>query len=199
MVARFSPDVILIALTRCVIVLLSVAALTGCNRVFKATPEERVGYLRELVRARTVSRETAPIDACSVNRFMDGVPAWRDSLVPAEQAMIVTDTVPCTDSLTSVQGRFVLTHWYRNWSGEYVIRGAQYPWDQGYRFTDGVYVGREQIENQEDLARFAAQRAAAAADSGDSVVLRGDSIRRAGTISDSLNDSTRDSGAKRRP
>lgn len=197
MVARFSPDVMLNATACCIVVLGSVVALTGCNRVFKATPEERVGYLRELVRARTVTRETAPIDGCSVNRFMTGVPAWRDSLVPAEQAMIVSDTVPCTDDGAPMQGRFVLTHWYRNWSGEYVIRGALYPWDQGYRFTDGVYVGREKIENQEAQARFAAQRAAASADSGDSVVLRGDSIRRAGMVSDSLNDVTRDSSTSR--
>lgn len=185
------------ATARCIVVLGSVVALTGCNRVFKATPEERVGYLRELVRARTVTRESAPIDGCSVNRFMAGVPAWRDSLVPAEQAMIVSDTMPCTDDGAPMPGRFVLTHWYRNWSGEYVIRGALYPWDQGYRFTDGIYVGREQIENQEAQARFAAQRAAASADSGDSVALRGDSSRRAGMVSDSLNNSTRDSTTSR--
>lgn len=173
-------------------------ALTGCNRVFKATPEERVGFLRELVRARTVSRETAPIDACSVNRFMEGVPAWRDSLVPAEQVMIVSDTVPCSDSVAPKPGRFVLTNWYRNWSGEYVIRGALYPWDQGYRFTDGVYVGREQIESQEAIDRLAARRTAMVADSADSLLIRGDSIRRAGTVSDSLQNTSRDSTPSRR-
>ncbi len=185
------------ALARCMWFVGSVAALAGCDRAFKATPEERVGYLRELVRARTVSRETAPIDGCSVNRFMAGVPAWRDSLVPAEREMIVTDTVPCTDTVAPMPGRFVLTHWYRNWSGEYVIRGALYPWDQGYRFTDGIYVGREQIEDQEEQARFAARRAAAAADSSDSVALSRDSIRRAGTISDSQGDPPRDSVSSR--
>jgi hypothetical protein len=176
----------LTSIPRCLVLIGSVAALTGCDRVFKATPEERVGYLRELVRARTVAREPAPIDGCSVNRFMEGVPSWRDSLVPAERATIVTDSTPCTDSIAPRQGRFVLTHWYRNWSGEYVIRGALYPWDQGYRFTDGVYVGREDLELREEQARLAARRAAAPVDSSDSMTLRGDSVRKAGTVADSV-------------
>jgi hypothetical protein len=195
--ARFFPEVMSNALARCVIVLGSAATLAGCSRGFTATPEERVGFLRELVRARTVSRETAPIDACSVNRFMQGVPAWRDSLVAAELGMIATDTLPCSDDAAPRPGRFVLTQWYRNWSGEYVIRGAEYPWDQGYRFTDGVYVGREQSADQKELARLAARRAASPADSGDSSRLRGDSTRSAGTVSDSLVDTTRDSIASR--
>jgi hypothetical protein len=161
-------------------------ALMSCERGFQVTPAERVGYLRELVRARTVSRDTLPIDGCSVTRFMDGVPAWRDSLVAAEKSMIV-DSTPCPAEITSVRGRFVLTRWYRNWSGEYVIRGATYPWDQGYRFTDGIYVGREDVQDQKMFAgnpeprKRPAGTDSLAADS----LLRGDSIRRAGTVADS--------------
>lgn len=174
--------------------MLAAAVLTigGCERAFKATPEERVGFLRELVRARTVSRDTLPIDACSVDRFMEGVPAWRDSLLAAERAMVL-DARPCPAEIQPVHGRFVLTRWYRNWSGEYVIRGATYPWDQGYRFTDGIYVGREQMKNQEYFAGIAEPRPSTAADSAAPRVLRGDSIRRAGTIVDSQDGAARDS------
>ena len=166
-------------------------AITGCDRVFKATPAERVGYLRELVRARTVSRDTLPIDACSIARFMDGVPAWRDSLVAAEKAMIV-DSPPCTESVEPVRDRFVLTQWYRNWSGEYVIRGETYPWDHGYRFTDGIYVGREEVQDRRYFAGISHSRPQRGADTGGiSLRLRRDSIHRAGTIADSVADSSR--------
>ncbi len=173
--------------------------VVGCDRVFKATPAERVGYLRELVRARTVSRDTLPIDGCSVTRFMDGVPAWRDSLVAAEQAMIV-DSLPCADSVEPVRGRFVLTQWYRNWSGEYVIRGEAYPWDQGYRFTDGIYVGREEVQDQRYVAGISHPRPKRGADSG---AMSGrpqrDSMHRAGTIADSVVDSSRTTGVHSPP
>ena len=175
--------------------------LVGCDRVFRATPAERVGYLRELVRARTVSRDTLPIDACSITRFMDGVPAWRDSLVAAEKAMIV-DSVPCTDSVEPIRGRFVLTQWYRNWSGEYVIRGETYPWDQGYRFTDGIYVGREEVQDQRYFAGISHSRQQRSADSAmlSARPFSHDSmIHRAGTIADSVGDSSRVTGVRSRP
>ena len=163
-----------------------VLTLAACDRSFRVTPAERVGYLRELVRARTVSRDTLPIDGCSVTRFMEGVPAWRDSLLTAERAMIM-DSSPCPTDIAPVRGRFVLTRWYRNWSGEYVIRGATYPWDQGYRFTDGVFVGREDVQDQKMFAgNPEPRRRPSAADSAFGVPLsRGDSIRRAGMIADS--------------
>ena len=173
---------------------LFVAALLGasaCDRMSRATPQERVGYLRELVRARTVARDTIPIDGCSVERFMEGLPAWRDSLIPAEREMIL-DVLPCRPENTTIPGRFVLTEWHKNWSGEYVIRGSAFPWDLGYRFTDGIFVGREQLDNQAYYAGNAerqARRDTAAA------VVRGDSIRRAGMVADTL--STADSVRKR--
>lgn len=172
------------AALRLLAVAATVTAVAGCDRVFTATPEERVGYLRELVRARTVSRDTLPIDACSVNRFMDGVPAWRDSLVPAERARLV-DVTPCPTEVQPVPGRFVLLRWYRNWSGEYVIRGTTYPWDMGYRFTDGIYVGREDSGDREYFAGIATPQPPSATDSLVEGMLRGDSIRRAGTVADS--------------
>ena len=166
----------------------------GCDRVFRATPAERVGYLHELVRARTVSRDTLPIDACSITRFMEGVPAWRDSLVAAEKAMIV-DSLPCTDSTDPVRGRFVLTQWYRNWSGEYVIRGETYPWDQGYRFTDGIYVGREEVQDQRYFAGISHSRLRRGPDAGAMAAQpQRDSIHRAGTIADSIVDSSHTTG-----
>ena len=65
---------------RFAIAIAGLASVSACDQMSKATPQERVGYLRELVRARTVARDTLPIDGCSVNRFLDDVPAWRDSL-----------------------------------------------------------------------------------------------------------------------
>ncbi len=147
----------------------------------KATPQERVGYLRELVRARTVARDTVPIDGCSVNRFMDGVPAWRDSLVPSERVTI-SDVTPCDPDGKPVTGRFVLTEWHKNWSGEYVIRGSIVPFDVGYRFTDGIFVGRERMENQAYYAGIAERKARQ--DSLNNPT--GDSIRRAGTVAETL-------------
>ncbi len=168
-----------------------VALAAGCGRVFVATPEERVGYLRELVRARTVSRDSLPIDACSVNRFMEGVPAWRDSLVQAERDKIAEIT-PCPADIRPVAGRFVLMSWYRNWSGEYVIRGAAVPLDQGYRFTDGIFVGRDQRGDQEYFAGIPDPRPASGTDSLVDGMLRGDSIRRGGSLADSAADSVRE-------
>ena len=159
--------------------------VASCDRGFHVTPAERVGYLRELVRARTVSHDTLPIDGCSVTLFMEGVPAWRDSLLAAERATLV-DSTPCPGAVAPIRGRFVLTRWYRNWSGEYVIRGATYPWDQGYRFTDGVFVGREEVQDQRAFAgNPEPRRRSPAADSLATMFLRGDSIHRAGTIADS--------------
>jgi hypothetical protein len=182
---------------RLVALAVAMMVIVGCDRVFKATPAERVGYLRELVRARSVSRDTLPIDACSVNAFMQGVPAWRDSLVAAERATMVEST-PCPAQVEPVRGRFVLTRWYRNWSGEYVIRGAAYPWDQGYRFTDGIYVGRE--EETQDQKYFAgvsqprAQRASQANRFTPPPIVQ-DTIHRAGTIADTAADSSRSDGS----
>ncbi len=165
-------------------------SLIGCDRVFKATPAERVGYLRELVRARSVSRDTLPIDGCSITRFMEGVPAWRDSLVAAERAQIV-DSLPCPQAVEPTRGRFVLTQWYRNWSGEYVIRGEAYPWDQGYRFTDGVYVGREEVQDQRYFAGISHARQKRGPETGvASSRPQRDSIHRAGMIADTVADSS---------
>ena len=186
MAVRFSSEILLRRLAPLSLFAGATLSLTSCDRAFQVTPAERVGYLRELVRARTVSRDTLPIDGCSITQFMDGVPAWRDSLVAAEKTMII-DSTPCPPEITPVRGRFVLTRWYRNWSGEYVIRGATYPWDQGYRFTDGIYVGREDVQDQKMFAGNPEPRKrprgadSLAADS----LLRGDSIRRAGTVADS--------------
>jgi hypothetical protein len=101
------------------------------------------------------------------------------------------DSTPCPAEIEPVRGRFVLTSWYRNWSGEYVIRGATYPWDQGYRFTDGIFVGRETFQDQRAFAGIAEPRRGAAKPDSTSTspVLRGDSIRRAGTVSESAADS----------
>ena len=185
MAARFSPDLLPRRVIRLTAMLCTALTLTACERGFGVTPSERVGYLRELVRARTVSRDTLPIDGCSVTRFMEDVPAWRDSLATAERATIL-DTTPCPADIAPIHGRFVLTRWYRNWSGEYVIRGATYPWDQGYRFTDGVFVGREEVQDQKAFAGIAEpRRRPTGADSAGIAVLRGDSIRRAGTLADS--------------
>jgi hypothetical protein len=195
MVVRCYPDAMMSSVTRTFCLLAIAVGLAACDHVFTVTPAERVGYLRELVRARTVSRDTLPIDGCSLSRFMDGVPAWRDSLLPAERATII-DSTPCSDDLVPIRGRFVLTSWYRNWSGEYVIRGATYPWDQGYRFTDGIFVGREQNQDQAAFAGIAEPRKLdARAESIAKVqAARGDSIRRAGTITEITSDSaTRDS------
>lgn len=178
---------------RAAAVAVSVIGLAACDRVFTATAAERVGYLRELVRARTVSRDSVPLDACSVSRFMDGMVTWRDSLLPAERAHIAESPVACPSGVHSVEGRFVLTRWYRNWSGEYVIRGASASVEQGYRFTDGVFVGREQMKNSEYVAGIAPK--APAGDSSRSAARpTNDSIRRAGTLADT----TADSSAARR-
>jgi hypothetical protein len=186
------------AAVRIAVVAASVVGLTACDRVFTATPAERVGYLRELVRARAVARDTLPLDACSVSRFMDGMVTWRDSLLPAERATI-SESMPCAAAPRPADGRFVLTRWYRNWSGEYVIRGATPHLEQGYRFTDGIFVGRETMQNQEYVAGIAEQRRRAA-DSGLAADrATGDSIRRAGALADTLADSTRDSARAPRP
>jgi len=158
-----------------------VATLGGCDRMSRATPQDRVGYLRELVRARTVARERLPIDGCSVTRFMEGVPAWRDSLAPAERS-VIADVTPCGPEGKAVAGRFVLTEWHKNWSGEYVIRGTTLPFDLGYRFTDGIFVGRETLENQAYFAGIAERKAVA-----DSLAQPlQDSVRRAGMLGDTL-------------
>lgn len=168
-------------LHRLVLLVAGCTSLGACDRMSKATPQERVGYLRELVRARTVARDTVPIDGCSVNRFMDGVPAWRDSLVPSERVTI-SDVTPCDPDGKPVTGRFVLTEWHKNWSGEYVIRGSIVPFDVGYRFTDGIFVGRERMENQAYYAGIAERKARQ--DSLNNPT--GDSIRRAGTVAETL-------------
>ncbi|HYW49300.1 MAG TPA: hypothetical protein VE861_01770 [Gemmatimonadaceae bacterium] len=167
---------------RLALVLGSIASLMACDRLSQPTPQERVGYLRELVRARTVSGDTVPIDACSIGRFMVGVPAWRDSLVPAERTLI-SESATCADTAAPIPGRFVLTNWYRNWSGEYVIRGTVQPWDHGYRFTDGIFVGRELFTDQQPVAGIADRRAPADTARG---AVTGDSIRRAGSLGDTL-------------
>ncbi len=173
--------------------------LSACDRAFSATPTERVGYLRELVRARLISGDSLPIDACSMDRFMTGVPAWRDSLLTAERRMIA-NTTPCpsaADSVLPMVGRFVLTSWYRNWSGEYVIRGETNAYEQGYRFADGVFIGREKLENQRFFAGIADPRAAAARrDSALADTLARDSVRRAGAIADTMADSLTDTSRR---
>ncbi|MBC7843926.1 MAG: hypothetical protein H7099_16515 [Gemmatimonadaceae bacterium] len=182
------------AVKRFAVIAGAVLGVAGCDRVFAVTPAERVGYLRELVRARTVSRDTLPIDGCSVTRFMDGIPAWRDSLIAAERAKIM-DATPCPDEIEPVRGRFVLTSWYRNWSGEYVIRGAEYPWDQGYRFTDGVFVGREQNQDQAMFAGNAEPRRTI--DTLSKTPAQRDSIRRAGMITETRADSVARDSSRR--
>lgn len=167
----------------------SVAGLAACDRLSAPGTAERVGLLRELVRARTVTGDSVPIDACSVARFMQNVPAWRDSLVPSERAKLV-ESPSCTVTAAPIPGRFVLTQWYRNWSGEYVIRGTVQPWDQGYRFTDGIFVGREALPDQQPVSGIAERRVRT--DTGIKA-LRGDSIRRGGTLADTATDSSRQS------
>jgi hypothetical protein len=179
----------MIAAARLLLLSGAVVSLAGCDRIFATTGEQRMGYLRELVRARTVSRDTLPIDGCSVDRFMAGVPAWRDSLVAGERAAII-DAPPCSGQPAPVPGRFVLTDWQRNWSGEFVIRGSAYPWDQGYRFADGIYVGRESTLDQKSYAGVGATRAVRP-DSGLPSLQRGDSIRRGGMTADTTVDSVR--------
>ncbi|MCC7053706.1 MAG: hypothetical protein IT355_10600 [Gemmatimonadaceae bacterium] len=179
------------AVARIVVLATATLGLSACDRVFTATPTERVGYLRELVRARAISRDTLPLDACSVTRFMDGMPTWRDSLLPAERAAIVEGVAPCPAPAQPVEGRFVLTRWYRNWSGEYVIRGAIAHTEQGYRFTDGIFVGREPIQNSEYVAGIA-EKGRRGVDSGSVAgAAAGDSIRRAGALADTAADSLR--------
>lgn len=182
---------------RCTLVVFALVSATACDRMTRATPQERVGYLRELVRARTVARDSIPIDGCSVDRFMEGLPAWRDSLIAAERNVII-DVLPCSVESAPVPGRFVLTEWHKNWSGEYVIRGTAFPWDLGYRFTDGIFVGRERLDNGAFYAGSAAKQANR--DTA-ATVLRGDSIRRAGTVVDTLTptDSVRKRDSSRTP
>ena len=169
-----------------------VLGLTACDRVFTASPAERVGYLRELIRARTLSRDSVPIDACSVDHFMDGIPAWRDSLMPGERVHVGEPSEKCIvprEKVDPIQGRFVLTGWYRNWSGEYVIRGATPTIEQGYRFTDGVFVGRETVQNAEYVAGIAEPRGVPPRDTPGAASGSPDSIRRAGALADTLTDS----------
>ncbi len=189
-------------LLRLTAVATAVAALNlaGCDRAFQASPEDRIGYLRELVRARLVKRDTVKIDGCSVNRFMEGLPAWRDSLVVAEQEHIAAATPPCPSDVRPVQGRFVITRWYRNWTGEYVIRGSSYPYDEGYRFADGVFVGQEKLSNNEFYTGIAAP--ARVQELPDSALTAAattvDSTRRAGMLADTMLDTLlRDSSRTR--
>jgi hypothetical protein len=195
MAPRFLPDC-----RRWVLLAVAAVGLCGCERVFRATPADRMGYLRELVRARTISRDTLPIDACSIDRFMQGVPAWRDSLVASERMNIAEKTTPqCATEPRPIPGRFVVKSWYRNWSGEYIIRGASYtvaasfPWDQGYRFTDGIFVGREDSWSPEYSAGIndnpRAKDTMSSLLAGDSS--RIDSTRKAGTVADTGRDTTR--------
>ena len=174
---------------RLILLLGSVAGLAACDRLSAPSTAERVGLLRELVRARTVAGDSVPIDACSVARFMQNAPAWRDSLVAAERTRLV-ESPSCTITAQSIPGRFVLTQWYRNWSGEYVIRGTVQPWDQGYRFTDGIYVGREVLPDQQPVTGIAERRVRG--DTGQSA-MRGDSIRRGGALADTVGVSLRGS------
>lgn len=172
---------------RLVAVVVAALGIAACDRVFTASPAERVGYLRELLRARSVSRDTLLVDACSLNRFMEGIPAWRDSLVAAERAQVGEAPGACPVPLEQpapIHGRFVLTRWYRNWSGEYVIRGATPTLEQGYRFTDGIFVGRETVRNAEYLRGIADPRTAQMQDSGKNKPAR-DSSRSAGSLADS--------------
>lgn len=166
--------------------------LAACNAL-TPSPEEKVGLLRELVRARTVSRDTLPIDGCSLNRFMDGLSTWRDSLDASERAAIIEDAT-CEGDPQPVAGRFVLLRWHRAWSGEYVMEGSTAPWEFAYRFTDGVFVGRAPLNDGEFYAGIKAPPAPHVA--ADSVAARGDSSRSAGSIADTVTDSThRDSAS----
>jgi hypothetical protein len=196
MAVRCLPDRVIRPVLAAVLLL----SATGCERVFRATPADRMGYLRELVRARTISRDTLPIDACSLDRFMQGVPQWRDSLVSSERVMIAEKTTAeCPIEPRPIPGRFVVKSWYRNWSGEYVIRGASYtvassfPWDQGYRFTDGIYVGREDSYSPEYSSGISGnprkKDSITSLLAGDSAST--DSTRSAGTVADSVRDSVR--------
>ena len=190
MVVRSFRDGRAARVTRSLGMLVLVATLSACNSLFPPSPEERVGLLRELVRARTVSRDSLPIDGCSVNRFMDGLPTWRDSLVAQERAMIVDDAT-CVEMQEPQAGRFVLLRWHRNWSGEYVIEGATAPWEEGYRFTDGIFVGKAPLSDGQFYAGIKAPRAPATA--ADSAAAPPAALQRAGTVADSLTDSLTDS------
>jgi hypothetical protein len=190
------------AVRRGAALMLVLLGAVGCDRVFTATPEERLGLLRELVRARMVARDTLRIDACSIDRFMQGVPGWRDSLVIAERALI-EDVKPCAAEVAPIPGRFVLTSWYRNWTGEYVIRGSTTLFDEGYRFSDGIFVGRD---TEEEHATFgAAKTAASVIDSAsalkaDSVTLeKVEELRQAGVLFNTLPDSARDTTGAAKP
>jgi hypothetical protein len=187
------------ALGRRVGVAALLCALGACDRVFTASPAERVGYLHELLRARMIASDSLQIDGCSVDRFMQGVPAWRDSLVSTERALVI-ERAPCPPEITPVKGRFVLTSWYRNWTGEYVIRGATTLFDESYRFADGIFVGRD--AEQHDEAFGAVQSAQSIIHSemptaADSVTMKKvDSIRSSGAVFDTLSNTARDTAAR---
>ncbi len=102
---------------------------------------------------------------------------------------MIADVTPCAPDGEKVAGRFVLTGWHKNWSGEYVIRGMTPSVEHGYRFTDGIFVGRETMGNQESFAGIAEKKKPI-----DTLLQpTGDSVRRAGTLGDSLAaDSARD-------
>jgi hypothetical protein len=190
MAVRSSPDIRRRACLRAATAVAALLSLSACDSLFKASPEDRMGYLRELVRARMVARDSLPIDGCSVDRFMAGLPAWRDSLVAAERSRIADATAPCPTDVRAVPGRFVITRWYRNWTGEYVIRGTVYPWDEGYRFADGIFVGREQLSSNEFYTGIA--EPARVKETPDSAIASSvkelDSTRRAGMLADTMLD-----------
>jgi hypothetical protein len=122
--------------------------------MLRASAGDRVGLLRELIRGRAVMGDSTPIDGCSVDRFLDDLRTWRDSLLPAELARVSRDGT-CDEAPRPRPGRFVITRWYQNPAGDYVIRGNAYPWDEVYRFSDGVFSRKERTEESEFSAGIA--------------------------------------------
>lgn len=133
---------------------------TACLR--EAPPEERTALVRELVRARGVEGDTLPLDGCAVDRFLADVPAWRDSLEPAERARIADDA-PCATEPVRRAGRWTIVRWHRTLGGDFVIRGALESDDEEITFERGVVAGRRMLAGESTLGAAAA--AAVARDS----------------------------------
>jgi len=115
---------------------------------------------------------------------------------------MIAEASHCGEEPVPTRGRFVLTHWYRSWSGEYIIRGATYPWEQNYRFSDGIFAGREQLGHRATSSGIA-ERAPGPAPTPPRIITaapwqRGDTVRQAGTVGDSIGtrrDSTADTSS----
>ncbi|MCU0625880.1 MAG: hypothetical protein MUF21_05245 [Gemmatimonadaceae bacterium] len=115
------------------------ASLSACGALGEASGSDRVGLLRELIRARTERGDTlVGIDACSVERFLSDVRSWRDSLEASERTRITESATACPAEPVRRAGRWTMVRWYRNVGGRYVIRGSGPGGDDEYTFDDGV-------------------------------------------------------------